>query len=335
MSDDGERRVRLQPMTWDEYDAWSEHSLQGFAAAQVSSGLQPEAEAEAYARQQLERLLPAGLATPLHLFFTVREEAPGEPTVGYLWLRVRPLSTEVEAFVFDVELHAHARGRGLGTATMLAAERAAREVGATVARLNVFGDNVPAMRLYEGLGYTVTSATMARRLDERRDQAGRPGDRTVSIRDMTDQEYDAFCPRFQADYARDIARSGTLPVAEAMRKAAADLGQLPPDGHAGLRSVGGHRLWSACDGDLVVGLVWVQLQERSDGRHAFGFDLEVDEHLRGRGYGRAVLRAVLEACRKQDADSVSLPVFGFNDPARTLYESEGFAVTAQTMAKRL
>lgn len=339
MSDDGEGRVRLEPMNWDDFDAWSEHSLQGFAAQQVSSGLQPEAEATAYARQQLAQLLPDGLATPLHLFFTVHEEVPGDPTVGHLWLRVRSLSSEVEAFVFDVELHAHARGRGLGRATMLAAEAAARETGATIVRLNVFGDNGAAIGLYEGLGYDVTSATMARLLGATPDEPTRPEAREVSLRDMSDQEYAAFRSRFEADYARDIARSGTLPLAEARRKAAADVGRLPRDSRSGDRadghSAGGHQLWTACDGDLVVGPVWVQLQDRSDGRHAFGFDLEVDEALRGRGYGRAVLRAALEGCRERGAASVSLSVFGFNDRARRLYESEGFAVTAQTMAKGL
>lgn len=335
MSDDGQGRVRFEPMSWDDYDAWSEHSLQGFAAQQVSSGLQPEAEATAYARQQLAQLLPDGLATPLHLFFTVHEAAPGDPTVGYLWLRVRSLSSEVEAFVFDVELHTHARGRGLGRATMLAAEGAARETGATIVRLNVFGDNAAAIGLYESLGYAVTSATMARPLGPAPDRPSRPQGRGVSLRDMTDQEYDVFRPRFEADYARDIARSGTLPLAEAKRKAAADLGRLPRDSRSGDRSAGGHQLWTAYDGDLVVGPVWVEVRDRTDGRHAFGFDLEVDEALRGRGYGRAVLRAALEGCQERGAASVSLSVFGFNDRARRLYESEGFVVTAQTMAKGL
>lgn len=155
-------------MTWDDFDPWSEHSVQGFAAQQVASGLHSEAEAVAYAREQLARLLPSGLATPLHLLWTVRETAAGDAVVGWLWLRVRPLGSEVEAFVFDVEVVEQARGRGLGRAAMLAAEEAARDLGADVVRLNVFGHNTAARGLYESLGYVATSTTVTARLMEKR-----------------------------------------------------------------------------------------------------------------------------------------------------------------------
>ncbi len=93
---------------------------------------------------------------------------------------MRPQSTEVEGYVFDVELLPAARGRGLGRATMLAAHDAARSLGATVMRLNVFGHNGTAMALYESLGYAVTAASMHRRLDDLR-----PRRTAVDLRDMT------------------------------------------------------------------------------------------------------------------------------------------------------
>jgi ribosomal protein S18 acetylase RimI-like enzyme len=145
-------------MTWDDFDPWAERSRRGFAEQQVASGALPPAEAEAYALGQFAELLPAGLATPLHTFWTVHGTTePGvERLVGYLWLRVLPLPDEVEAYVFDVEVLADVRGQGFGRATMLAAEVAARAQGATVLRLNVFGHNTSARNLYESLGYLVT-----------------------------------------------------------------------------------------------------------------------------------------------------------------------------------
>ena len=159
-------RVRLVEMTWDEFDVWSEQSVTGFAARLVAAGLMSRDEAHAYAREQLADLLPSGIATPLHLLRTVREDVPGEPVVGHLWLRVGPVADadgragEVQAYLFDIELVPAARGRGLGRAAMLAAEQLARGLDATVLRLNVFGQDVAALRLYEGLGY-VASASMA------------------------------------------------------------------------------------------------------------------------------------------------------------------------------
>ena len=317
-------------MTWDEFDVWAPRSMQGFAEQQVSAGLQPEVEATAYARQQFAELLPSGLATPLHLQWTVHETVEGDPVVGQLWLRVRTLSDEVEAFVFDVEIVEAARGRGLGRATMLAAERAARELDASVVRLNVFGHNTPARRLYESLGYVVTSATMTKPLDGLDDEAA-PGGPDLRLRPMTAGELAEVRPRMQSELAENIVRSGTMPRAEAVRKATADLDHLLPEGTA----TPGHLLWTAEVDGRPVGEVWLQLRDRSDGTHAFGFELQVRPRLRGRGYGRAMVRAAQREARARGVRSIALSVFGFNTTARRLYESDGFVVTAQTMAKQL
>lgn len=47
---------------------------------------------------------------------------------------------------------------------------------------------------------------------------------------------------------------------------------------------------------------------------------------RGRGIGRALLRAAFEEARRQGAMRITLRVLGHNQPARALYESEGFVV---------
>ncbi|MEW2404299.1 GNAT family N-acetyltransferase [Streptomyces sp. NPDC046862] len=54
--------------------------------------------------------------------------------------------------------------------------------------------------------------------------------------------------------------------------------------------------------------------------------LAVAETARGAGVGRALLRAVVEEARRQDARRLTLRVLGHNAPARKLYESEGFVV---------
>ncbi|MEU8528636.1 MULTISPECIES: GNAT family N-acetyltransferase [Streptomyces] len=54
--------------------------------------------------------------------------------------------------------------------------------------------------------------------------------------------------------------------------------------------------------------------------------LAVAGHARGRGVGRALLRASFEEARRQGASRITLRVLGHNAPARALYEAEGFAV---------
>ncbi|MFF8863409.1 MULTISPECIES: GNAT family N-acetyltransferase [unclassified Streptomyces] len=52
----------------------------------------------------------------------------------------------------------------------------------------------------------------------------------------------------------------------------------------------------------------------------------VAEEARGRGVGRLLIRAAADEARRRGARRLTLRVLGHNTPARTLYESEGFAV---------
>ncbi|MCM2391083.1 GNAT family N-acetyltransferase [Streptomyces albipurpureus] len=54
--------------------------------------------------------------------------------------------------------------------------------------------------------------------------------------------------------------------------------------------------------------------------------LAVFPHARGRGVARALLRAACREARRQGALRITLRVLGHNDPARSLYASEGFVV---------
>jgi ribosomal protein S18 acetylase RimI-like enzyme len=154
--------VRLAPMSADRFADWAEHSRRGFVDQQVRSGALPPVEAEAYATAQLTALLPQGLSTRGHHFWTVRADGA---EVGTLWLRVGGDGPDREGYVFDVEVFPGFRGRGHGRATMLAAEDAARGLGARWLRLNVFGHNTPAIKLYDGLGYVTVAAVLAAQLD--------------------------------------------------------------------------------------------------------------------------------------------------------------------------
>ncbi|OEJ27198.1 GNAT family N-acetyltransferase [Streptomyces agglomeratus] len=54
--------------------------------------------------------------------------------------------------------------------------------------------------------------------------------------------------------------------------------------------------------------------------------LAVADGARGRGIGRALLRAAADAARSGGAVRMTLRVLGHNTPARALYEAEGFVV---------
>jgi ribosomal protein S18 acetylase RimI-like enzyme len=83
----------------------------------------------------------------------------------------------------------------------------------------------------------------------------------------------------------------------------------------------------------VVGLVWVG---RAPGKRVgwWIYDVEVVPGQRGRGYGRALLKAAEREARRGGGDSIGLNVFGANNVARGLYESSGYQVASIQMRKR-
>ncbi len=317
-------------MTWDVFDRWAPQSVSDGAAQLKASGLLEEPEATARVREQLAELLPAGIATPLHLLWTVRATVQ-DALVGHLWMRIRPSSDEVEAFVLDVDVLPELRGHGWGRATMLAAEQAARDAGASVLRLSVFGHNSAGVRLYEGLEYGVVGATMTRQLDvpSRTAPAGPVAEASVRLDPMTVEQYAGFRDRRDADHGR--VRPGVRSAEGARRSAAADLDRLLPDGPA----TPGHRLWSSHADAGPVADVWVRLEERSGGRHASLQELRLvlgDRLI-------AVVSAVERSCRALGARSLTVSVPeslpACSSDAQAVLEHCGFRVAAQTMAKAL
>jgi GNAT superfamily N-acetyltransferase len=148
---------------------------------------------------------------------------------------------------------------------------------------------------------------------------------------MTGEQYGQYRQHAEIGYAQSIADSGAMPLPEAQEKARRDYAELLPDG---LDSTD-HHLWTAYDGDTEVGMLWLHVAPKSDGLHAFVFDIEVRQEVRRKGYGRAILETAEEWCRKRDVVSIGLSVFGFNLPARRLYEQMGFETTSLRMRKHL
>ncbi|MGC4807096.1 GNAT family N-acetyltransferase [Micromonospora sp. DT233] len=153
----------------------------------------------------------------------------------------------------------------------------------------------------------------------------------VRLEPMTEDQYTRYRETAEADYAQSIFTSGLLPLREAQEKAAADYRRLLPEG---LRTRG-HHFWTVYDDGLDVGLLWLHTEQKSDGPHAFIYDVEVRKELRRSGYGRAILQAVDRWCREAGVLTVGLNVFGQNTGARALYEGMGYEITAVQMRKRL
>lgn len=153
----------------------------------------------------------------------------------------------------------------------------------------------------------------------------------VRLEPMTEEQYAAYRLHAEDSYAEGIHRSGAMSLEDARAKSAEDYARLLPDGLA----TEGHRLWTAYDGDLEVGVLWLAFKDTSEGVSAFGYDFEVREDLRRHGYGRSMMLAAEQVCRELGVVQVGLSVFGDNLGAQSLYEQMGFEVASIQMVKRL
>ena len=155
--------ITLQPMSEGEYPVFRERLLEHYSAEIAQARALPVDEARRQATQQTDELLPHGIHTDEQLLFTAVDDA-GQP-VGVLWLATRSPNGAQAGWIYDVEVDEAHRGKGYGREIMLLAERECRRRGLTSLRLNVFGPNTVARRLYESLGYEITSQNMAKHLD--------------------------------------------------------------------------------------------------------------------------------------------------------------------------
>jgi GNAT superfamily N-acetyltransferase len=141
--------VELRPMTDEEFTAFQDLLVDGYAAdIAAASGLAPEA-ARARSEKEIGGLIPDGQDSPGMVFFTAWHE--GRP-VGLLWL----FTSDPMVFVYDIEVNEEERRKGYGAAIMNAGARWSRDHGHPAIGLNVFAHNPGARALYDKLGYDVT-----------------------------------------------------------------------------------------------------------------------------------------------------------------------------------
>jgi ribosomal protein S18 acetylase RimI-like enzyme len=146
-------------MTPATFDAFTGHAIPEFAADKVASGQWSEAEALALAHQSFDELLPQGMNTPGHHFFTIVEGASAEEA-GAMWIAVQAHAGRPIAYVYDIQVHAPYRRRGVATRAFAALEAWAQSQGLTGIALHVFGHNAAARALYDALGFQATNVNM-------------------------------------------------------------------------------------------------------------------------------------------------------------------------------
>jgi ribosomal protein S18 acetylase RimI-like enzyme len=149
-------------MTEDEFKEWHPRAVQRYGEQQVKAGNISADLAQEWATGEYAKLLPRGLHTNGHHLLIAEQK---DQRIGMLWLLIH--TDKQPARVHFVEVDPALRGRGMGRAVMLAGEKYVTEQGATSISLHVFSHNLAARRLYDQLGFQVSSTNMLKSLTSR------------------------------------------------------------------------------------------------------------------------------------------------------------------------
>jgi GNAT superfamily N-acetyltransferase len=155
--------VHLAPMTPEEFEEFMVISMREQAQGHVQAGAWRPEEADRNIEMLRSQVLPAGLATPNHLFFTVKEASTGA-SVGGLWYMLAEEEGVRQFFVLDIQIAPAHRRQGYGSQAFQAMEDKAREMGVGTIALHVFEHNHPARAMYEKLGYSGTGTMMSKQI---------------------------------------------------------------------------------------------------------------------------------------------------------------------------
>ncbi|WP_110113563.1 GNAT family N-acetyltransferase [Bacillus sp. CGMCC 1.16541] len=117
---------------------------------------------EAFERgsKQIEELLSEGIHTPSHYVFLVEGQ---EQVIGNVWLYIN--EENHSSFLYNIFIDENKQGKGFGTAALKEAEKWLKEKGVKSFGLHVFAHNTGAKRLYERLGFEVTSVNMMKKFN--------------------------------------------------------------------------------------------------------------------------------------------------------------------------
>jgi len=148
----------------------------------------------------------------------------------------------------------------------------------------------------------------------------------VALTEMNHDEFTKWSNHVWVAYREELLRAG-LSETEAELNVRENLAVTMPEGIP----LPGNYIFNVVENEKNIGVVWVCDRDSK----WFIYDIEIDEHLRGQGLGRATMRAIEEFVKGKGGSEISLSVFGFNEVARKLYETEGYETTRLAMTKKL
>ncbi len=153
----------------------------------------------------------------------------------------------------------------------------------------------------------------------------------ISLRAMTEGEFQAFLTQSVPEYASEKVKAGNWTPEEALERSQKAHAKLLP---AGLATPSQH-LYTIELGGRAVGRLWLSVDPQTAGGAGFIYDLFVAEPFRRRGIAAEAMRLLEHEALSLGVSSLALHVFGYNLAARALYQKLGYETTNINMSKIL
>src|SRR3972149_3780449 len=153
----------------------------------------------------------------------------------------------------------------------------------------------------------------------------------ISLRVMTEEEFQAFLAESIPEYASEKVKAGNWTAEEALERSREAHAKLLPQG---LDSPNQH-LYAIEHEATHVGRLWLSVDPQTAGSAGFIYDLFVDEPFRRQGIAGEAMRLLEKEALRLGVNSLALHVFGYNLAARALYQKLGYEITNINMSKAL
>ena len=153
----------------------------------------------------------------------------------------------------------------------------------------------------------------------------------VSLRRMTEAEFETWMAYSTKEYAKDKMESLGISEAEAMDLSNKSFASLLPDGI----ETADQYFFNVVREEDTLGWLWFGVKVEWGVTSAFVYDLEILPAFRRQGIAASAMQLLEDEARAQGAEKIALHVFGQNTGARDLYAKVGYHITDYSMAKDL
>ena len=156
---------------------------------------------------------------------------------------------------------------------------------------------------------------------------------TISLKKMTNEEYNDYLSFAIADYAKDKIEAGTWEAEEALLLSKKSFATLLPKG----KDTENEFLFTLFDAKIgqSIGYLWVHFIAGKESNKFFIYDFLIFKEFRNKGYGKKALSCLDEKAKEMKVEEIGLHVFAHNKAAVHLYELVGFQPTDITMSKKV